>query len=103
MTPKVGVFSAVCAVAVGVLAFKGVDIAQAFAVEPEPTPAAEPAPAEAPPEGAASETALSAAAPSPLSPEQCLSQLDAAAEDMGLSSQEILVLRSLQKRREELD
>jgi chaperonin cofactor prefoldin len=29
--------------------------------------------------------------------------LNSAAEEMGLSSQEILVLRSLQKRREELD
>ena len=33
MTPKVGVLSVVCAVAVGALAFKGVDIAQAVAAE----------------------------------------------------------------------
>ena len=40
-----------------------------------------------------------AAAPTP---EQCLTTLNSAAEEMGLSSQEIVVLRSLQKRREEL-
>lgn len=101
MTPKVGVFSAVIAVSVGALAFKGVDIAQAFAVEPAPAAAPEeasltagegedaPAPEEAPP-----------AAPTP---EQCLTTLNSAAEEMGLSSQEIVVLRSLQSRREALD
>ena len=36
ITPKVGVFSAVIAVSIGALAFKGVDIAQAaFAVPPQ--------------------------------------------------------------------
>ena len=40
ITPKVGVFSVVIAVAVGALAFKGVDIAQtAFAVEADTAPA----------------------------------------------------------------
>ncbi len=43
MTPKVGVLSAVCAVAVGALAFKGLDIAQAVAADggertPRPRP-----------------------------------------------------------------
>ncbi len=111
MTPKVGVLSAVCAVAVGALAFKGLDIAQAFAVEADNTqaaPAASPdltagigeeATTAAAPEDAPPATAT-AAAPTP---EQCLTQLNNAAEEMGLSSQEILVLRSLQKRREELD
>lgn len=101
MTPKVGVFSAVIAVSVGALAFKGVDIAQAFAVEPAPAAAPEeaahtagegeeaPAPEQTPP-----------AAPTP---EQCLTTLNSAAEEMGLSSQEIVVLRSLQSRREALD
>lgn len=115
MTPKVGVFSAVCAVAIGALAFKGLDIAQAFAVEADnasPQPAAAPdiaaageqssageaAPGDQPP--AAGQGAAAAAAPTP---EQCLTQLNAGAEEMGLSSQEIIVLRSLQKRREELD
>ncbi len=109
MTPRVGVFSAVIAVSVGALAFKGVDIAQtAFAVEPN-TPAVapveetaltagldeSPAPEEAPPPAGAAATAPT--------PEQCLTTLNSAAEEMGLSSQEIVVLRSLQSRRETLD
>lgn len=107
LTPKVGVFSAVIAVSIGALAFKGVDLAQAaFAVEPDPSAAtapadtseltsgeAAPAPEEAPP-------TAGAAAPTP---EQCLTTLNSAAEEMGLSSQEIVVLRSLQSRRETLD
>jgi len=105
MTPKVGVFSAVIAVSVGALAFKGVDIAQAFANEVEPS-AAVAAPEETAltsgDEGAAPEDAPPAAA-APPSPEQCLTTLNAAAEEMGLSSQEIVVLRSLQARREALD
>lgn len=107
VTPRVGVFSAVIAVSVGALAFKGVDLAQAaFAVEADPAaaPAAPqdtaeltagaeaPAPEEAPP-----------AADAPPTPEQCLTTLNSAAEEMGLSSQEIVVLRSLQSRRETLD
>ncbi|MEQ1782865.1 MAG: hypothetical protein ABMA14_15985, partial [Hyphomonadaceae bacterium] len=51
------------------------------------------APEEAPPPAGA-------AAPTP---EQCLTTLNSAAEEMGLSSQEIVVLRSLQARRETLD
>lgn len=111
MTPKVGVFSAVIAVSVGALAFKGVDIAQtAFAVESD-TPAVAPAEetaltsgaeAEAE-EGAAPEEAPPAAGAAPPTPEQCLTALNSAAEEMGLSSQEIVVLRSLQARRETLD
>lgn len=108
VTPKVGVFSAVIAVSVGALAFKGVDLAQAaFAVEADPAAAAAPqdtaaltgeeaaapAPEEAPP----------AAGAAPPTPEQCLTALNSAAEEMGLSSQEIVVLRSLQARRETLD
>lgn len=101
MTPKVGVFSAVIAVSVGALAFKGVDIAQAFAVEP--------APAAAPGEGAAAAgegeeaPVPEDAPPAAPTPEQCLTTLNSAAEEMGLSSQEIVVLRSLQARREALD
>ena len=103
MTPKVGVFSAVIAVSVGALAFKGVDIAQAFANEVEPSAAVaalEETALTSGEEGAAPEEAPPAAAPSP---EQCLTTLNAAAEEMGLSSQEIVVLRSLQARREALD
>ena len=110
ITPKVGVFSAVIAESIGALAFKGVDIAQAaFAVEADPAAAAAPAdtseltggeelPAPAPDE--APPVAGAAAAPTP---EQCLTTLNSAAEEMGLSSQEIVVLRSLQARRETLD
>jgi len=103
MTPRVGVFSAVIAVSVGALAFKGVDIAQAFANEVEPgatVAAPEETALTAGEESAAPEEAPPAAAPSP---EQCLTTLNAAAEEMGLSSQEIVVLRSLQSRREALD
>ena len=105
MTPRVGVFSAVIAVSVGALAFKGVDIAQAFANEVEPsatTAAPEETALTAEEEGAAPEEAPPATAAAP-SPEQCLTTLNAAAEEMGLSSQEIVVLRSLQARREVLD
>jgi flagellar motility protein MotE (MotC chaperone) len=114
ITPKVGVFSVVIAVSVGALAFKGVDIAQtAFAVEAEDTPAVVPAEEtaltagleeEAPPEEApAAAAAAAAGAAAPPTPEQCLTTLNSAAEEMGLSSQEIVVLRSLQARRETLD
>jgi flagellar motility protein MotE (MotC chaperone) len=112
ITPRVGVFSVVIAVSVGALAFKGVDIAQtAFAVEAEDTPAVVPAEETAltagAEEGAAPEDAPPAAgaagAAAPPTPEQCLTALNSAAEEMGLSSQEIVVLRSLQARRETLD
>ena len=107
ITPKVGVFSAVIAVSIGALAFKGVDIAQAaFAVEADPAAAAAPADTsdltagEAAPAPDGAPPAADAAAPTP---EQCLTTLNSAAEEMGLSSQEIVVLRSLQARRETLD
>jgi flagellar motility protein MotE (MotC chaperone) len=109
VTPKVGVFSVVIAVSVGALAFKGVDIAQtAFAVEAEDTPAVVPAEETAltagAEEGAATEEAPPAAgAEASPTPEQCLTALNSAAEEMGLSSEEIVVLRSLQARRETLD
>jgi flagellar motility protein MotE (MotC chaperone) len=106
MTPKVGVFSAVIAVSIGALAFKGVDIAQAFAQQAEE--AAAPSGPNALTEGAEEapiqeEAPPAAGATAPPTPEQCLSALDAAAEEAGLSSNEIIVLRSLQARREALD
>lgn len=102
MTPKVGVLSAVIAVGIGAVAFKSVDIAQAFAQQSEPAsgPAAETALTEGVEEAASHEEAPPATTPTP---DQCLSALDAAAEEAGLSSNEIIVLRSLQARREELD
>ena len=105
MSPKVGVFSAVIAVSIGALAFKGVDIAQAAFADVDDTPAVAPAEETAltaetgAEEGAAPEEAPPAAP----TPEQCLTTLNSAAEEMGLSSQEIVVLRSLQARREALD
>jgi len=103
MTPKVGVLSAVIAVGIGALAFKGVDIAQAFAQQAdaeaqasEEALSADPAAAPAPEEPAP-------VADTPPTPEQCLSALDSAAEEAGLSATEIIVLRSLQARREALD
>jgi flagellar motility protein MotE (MotC chaperone) len=103
MTTKVGVLAAVIAVSVGALAFKGVDIAQAFA-DVNDTPAVEPTPETSLTEGAGEgeEAPPSPPAATP-TPEQCLTTLNAAAEEMGLSSQEIVVLRSLQSRREALD
>jgi flagellar motility protein MotE (MotC chaperone) len=110
MTPKVGVLSVVCAVAVGALAFKGLDIAQAVAAETTEgaAPATETALTAGVGEGesttaAATEEGAPPAEAAAPTPEQCLTTLNSAAEEMGLSSQEILVLRSLQKRREELD
>lgn len=111
MTPKVGVLSVVCAVAVGALAFKGLDIAQAVAAETTEgaAPAGETALTAGVGEGEATSAAATAEEGAPPAeaaaptPEQCLTTLNSAAEEMGLSSQEILVLRSLQKRREELD
>lgn len=105
MSTKVSVLAAVIAVSIGALAFKGVDIAQAFA-DVNDTPAVEPTPettlTEGAGEGEEAPPADAAAAGAP-SPEQCLTTLNAAAEEMGLSSQEIVVLRSLQSRREALD
>jgi len=104
MTPKVGVLSAVIAVGIGALAFKSLDIAQAVAQQADQAASGpsnespltemveEAAPEEAPPASAG-----------PPTPEQCLSALDAAAEEAGLSANEIIVLRSLQARREALD
>ncbi len=106
MTPKVGVFSAVIAVSIGALAFKGVDIAQAFAQQAGETQSGPSAPSEltaAAEEASDEEAPPAGAAMTPPTPEQCLSALDAAAEEAGLSSNEIIVLRSLQARREALD
>lgn len=103
MTPKVGVFSAVIAVSVGALAFKGVDIAQAFAAVAEDVPAVAPTEETALTAGAEEGEHAPAPEDAPPTAEQCLTTLNSAAEEMGLSSQEIVVLRSLQARREALD
>jgi flagellar motility protein MotE (MotC chaperone) len=104
MTPKVGVLSAVIAVSIGALAFKSLDIAQAFAQQADD--AASGPSNESPLTETVEESAPEEAPPTsttPPTPEQCLSALDSAAEEAGLSANEIIVLRSLQARREALD
>ena len=103
MMPKVGVLSAVIAVGIGALAFKSLDIAQAFAQQADTAsgPSNETALTETVDEFAPEAPPPASAAPP--TPEQCLSALDAAAEEAGLSANEIIVLRSLQARREALD
>jgi flagellar motility protein MotE (MotC chaperone) len=103
MTPKVGVLSAVCAVAVGALAFKGLDIAQAFAQQAEEHAAGPNAESELTAAAGEHDAPADPNAQPPAVANQCLSSIDGAAAEMGLSSQEILVLRSLQGRREELE
>lgn len=107
-TPTVRVLQAVIALSIGALAFKGADLATAVAeaVDEETKPAAETAltagigdHAEASGEAAEGEEAPPAAAGEA---GQCLPSLDYAAE-MGVTQQEILVLRSLADRRKELD
>jgi flagellar motility protein MotE (MotC chaperone) len=113
MSSKVGVLSVVIAVSIGALAFKGVDIAQAFAeagnVEEGAAPAetaltegiSDPAPASE--ASASGEEGAPPAADAAATAEACLPSITAAAEEMGLSATEISVLRSLQARREALD
>ncbi|HVY90015.1 MAG TPA: hypothetical protein VG942_14190 [Hyphomonadaceae bacterium] len=116
MATNVKVFTAVVAVSIGALAFKGVDIAQAVAQAAGE--AAKPTPETALTAGVGDRPAAAAVAgadpaPAPVGegvppadgakPDSCTPGLEAAAADMGVSSQEILVLRSLQSRRKELD
>jgi flagellar motility protein MotE (MotC chaperone) len=103
MTPKVGVLSAVIAVGIGALAFKGLDIAQAFAQQADEEAQASEETLSADPAGAPAPEEAAPVADTPPTPEQCLSALDSAAEEAGLSATEIIVLRSLQARREALD
>ncbi len=113
MSPKVGVLSAVIAVSIGALAFKGVDIAQAFAEAGNAEEATAPAetaltagisdPAPAAEASASGEEGAPPAADAAATAEACLPSITAAAEEMGLSATEISVLRSLQARREALD
>jgi flagellar motility protein MotE (MotC chaperone) len=116
MATNVRLFTAVVAVSIGALAFKGVDIAQAVAQAAGEAPKTPPETALTAGVGARPAAATPAAgadpAPAPASEappadaakaDSCVPSLDAAAADMGVSSQEILVLRSLQGRRKELD
>lgn len=107
MASAVRVLPAVIAVSIGVLAFKGVDIYEAVAqvVEGEP-----PAPApeteltagvgDRPADAATADGAQ--ATPAAPKADVCLPSLDYAAE-LGITSQEVLVLRSLADRRKDLD
>lgn len=106
MAASIRVFPAVIAVGVGALAFKGVDLAYAV-VEDEtaesqtaaaPTPGGDALVGDA---GSASEQ-LVAEGLDERAAAQCIPGVDYASE-AGISEQEILVLRSLAARREELD
>jgi flagellar motility protein MotE (MotC chaperone) len=94
----VRVLPALIAVSIGALAFKAADFAQAVAEAVDASEAAAAEIAEAPPP----ETALTAGAGTVGDPAQCLPSIDYAAE-MGMSEQEVLVLRSLADRRKALD
>src|SRR5262245_37951199 len=106
---RVRVLPALIAIGIGAVAFKSVDIYQAVAQvategEPKPETAltagvgdhAEETPAGPNAEGAPPE------GPSAPKADVCLPSIDYAAE-LGVTSQEILVLRSLADRRKELD
>ncbi len=106
MATSIRVLPAVIAVSVGALAFKGVDIAYAVvdenaeqqeAIDPEPTPGSQELVGEA---GAQTELAAEGLDESAVA--QCIPGVDYASET-GISEQEILVLRSLASRRQELD
>ena len=107
----VRVLPALIAVSIGALAFKGVDIYQAVAQAASGEPAAGPHPETALTAGVGDRPSEEAGAPdgkedappgATARADQCLPSVDYAAET-GMSSQEVLVLRSLQQRRQQLD
>lgn len=108
MPSAVRVLPALIAVSIGVLAFKGVDIyeavAQAVGEGEAPPPETEltAGVGDRPSETAAAGAEDAAATPAPPKADVCLPSLDYAAE-LGITSQEVLVLRSLADRRKELD
>jgi flagellar motility protein MotE (MotC chaperone) len=108
MASAVRVLPALIAVSIGVLAFKGVDIyeavAQAVDGEAEPPKPETELTAGVGNRPAEGEAAADAASHAPGAPKAdvCLPSLDYAAE-LGITSQEVLVLRSLADRRKELD
>ncbi|MBU6318768.1 MAG: hypothetical protein KGS00_03875 [Alphaproteobacteria bacterium] len=106
MSATVRVLPALIAVSIGALAFKGVDVAQAFAeaneaadqatsVKPETQLTSGIADAAFQKAGAAAEAGAEDAA-------KCVPAIDYASET-GISEQEVLVLRSLSERRQALD
>lgn len=112
MAIAVRVLPALIAVSIGALAFKGVDLAQALAEATEEartetaTAEGEAAPAEGEPssehaDGQEEAPPAGAAASGPKA-DSCIPSLDYAAET-GISAQEMLVLRSLSDRRQQLD
>lgn len=107
MASAVRVLPALIAVSIGVLAFKGIDIYEAVAQavdaeaeQPHPETELTAGVGNRPSEAAPAEGAPS----TPAAPKAdiCLPSLDYAAE-LGITSQEVLVLRSLADRRKELD
>jgi len=110
MASAVRVLPALIAVSIGVLAFKGVDIYEAVAQAvdgeaeaPKPETELTAGVGNRPAEGeAAADAANASHAPGAPKADVCLPSLDYAAE-LGITSQEVLVLRSLADRRKELD
>lgn len=104
MASTVRVLPALIALSIGALAFKGVDLAQAFAeaVEDEPSTAEEANPETALTAGVGEEGTTELAEGEAPPADACLPSLDYASET-GISEQEILVLRSLADRRNTLD
>jgi flagellar motility protein MotE (MotC chaperone) len=111
MASAVRVLPALIAVSIGVLAFKGVDIYQAVAQAvdgeagpPPPETELTAGVGDRPSESADAAAAAEGASSTPAAPKAdvCLPSLDYAAE-LGITSQEVLVLRSLADRRKELD
>jgi flagellar motility protein MotE (MotC chaperone) len=107
---SVRVLPALIAIGIGAVAFKGVDIYQAVAqvategTEPKPETALTAGVGDHAEETPAGPNAEGAPPDSPSAPKAdlCLPSIDYAAE-LGVTSQEILVLRSLADRRKELD
>lgn len=110
MAIAVRVLPALIAVSIGALAFKGVDLAQALAEATEEAKAdtvaaegeAAPAEGEAVAEHADGQEEAPPAANAAAKSDSCIPSLDYAAET-GISAQEMLVLRSLSDRRQQLD
>lgn len=112
MAIAVRVLPALIAVSIGALAFKGVDLAQALAEATSEEAAtseaaaaegdAAPAEAEAAADHAEGQEEAPPAGASGPKADSCIPSLDYAAET-GISAQEMLVLRSLSDRRQQLD
>jgi len=106
MSATVRVLPALIAVSIGALAFKGVDVAQAFAEANEAADQATSAKPETQLTSGIADVALQKAGTRPEAGAEdaakCIPAIDYASET-GISEQEVLVLRSLSDRRQALD